>query len=185
VSLPASLTPEAICRDFAPRIFRVAMKMLNNETDAEDVTQEVLLQVVRKIETFRGESSLGTWLHKVTANAALALRRKRASHPERQLDSLGDGEPVDVSEDGRRRRTTNGPEQQVQRRELGQLIEEATMSLPEIYREVFILSDVEELPNSEIGRLLGLSLPAVKSRLHRARLLLRHALAPRLGEQHS
>jgi RNA polymerase sigma-70 factor (ECF subfamily) len=156
--------------------------MLCNETDAEDVTQEVLLQVVRKIDTFRGESSLGTWLHRVTANAALALRRKRATCRERQLDALRDGLPIEVSDDGRRRRPACGPEEQAQTRELSALIEEATAELPEIYREVFVLSDVQELSNAEIGSLLGLSLPAVKSRLHRARLLLRHSLASRLGE---
>lgn len=179
---PVSLTPEAVCREFAQRIYRLAMRMLCNETDAEDVTQEVLLQVVRKIDTFRGESSLGTWLHRVTANAALALRRKRATCRERQLDALRDGLPIEVSDDGRRRRPACGPEEQAQTRELSALIEEATAELPEIYREVFVLSDVQELSNAEIGSLLGLSLPAVKSRLHRARLLLRHSLASRLGE---
>src|SRR6476469_9205310 len=72
------VTPELVFRDYAPRIYHIARRMLGNDADAEDVTQDVLLQVIRKLDTFRGESVLGTWLHRVTVNAALAHRRKRA-----------------------------------------------------------------------------------------------------------
>src|SRR5262249_50677393 len=78
-------TAEQVFREHAPRGSRLARRMLSNESDAEAVTSEVLLQVVRKLATFRGESSLATWLYRITANAALALRRKRATHPERQI----------------------------------------------------------------------------------------------------
>src|SRR5437879_7404924 len=75
----AGLTPEQVFRDYAPRVYNLARRMLGNDADAEDVTQDVLLQVVRKLDTFRGESAFPTWLHRVTVNAALAHRRKRAS----------------------------------------------------------------------------------------------------------
>src|SRR6476659_8640364 len=74
----SAVTPEQVFRDHAPRIYHLARRMLGNDADAEDVTQEVLLQVVRKLDTFRGDSSLPTWLHRVTVNAALGHRRKRA-----------------------------------------------------------------------------------------------------------
>src|SRR6266852_2681578 len=83
------LTPERVFRDYAPRVYNLARRMLGNDADAEDVTQDVLLQVVRKLDTFRGESALATWLHRITVNAALAHRRKRALIKERQMqDSL-------------------------------------------------------------------------------------------------
>jgi len=82
---PPAPTPEGVFREHAPRVYAVARRMLNNDADAEDVTQEVLLQVVRKLDTFRGDASLATWLHRITVNAALALRRKRGAARERQL----------------------------------------------------------------------------------------------------
>src|SRR3954463_14605587 len=78
------LTPERVFRDYAPRVYNLARRMLGNDADAEDVTQDVLLQVVRKLDTFRGEAALPTWLHRVTVTAALAPRRKKAARDERQ-----------------------------------------------------------------------------------------------------
>src|ERR1700674_1885980 len=78
-------TPERVFRDCAPRVYHLARRMLGNDADAEDVTQDVLLQVVRKLDTFRGESAFPTWLHRVTVNAALANRRKRAVRQKHQV----------------------------------------------------------------------------------------------------
>src|SRR5450631_565187 len=77
-------TPEFVFREYAPRIFHIAKRMLGNDADAEDVTQDVLLQVIRKLDTFRGDSQLTTWLHRVTVNAALAHRQKRANRQKRE-----------------------------------------------------------------------------------------------------
>jgi RNA polymerase sigma-70 factor (ECF subfamily) len=156
--------------------------MLGNDADAEDVTQDVLLQVVRKLDTFRGESQFPTWLHRVTVNAALAHRRKRAGRDERQAPEaveafLGDGH-ADRSAGVRSIR----PEQSVLDQEQQEVIEKAIARLPELYRDVYVLADIEQLPNAEIGEILGLSVSAVKSRLHRARLLMRDALAPYFEE---
>src|SRR5438270_12614674 len=79
------LTPERVFRDYAPRIYNLARRMLGSDADAEDVTQDVLLQVVRKLDTFRGESAFPTWLHRITVNAALAHRRKRANRQKHQV----------------------------------------------------------------------------------------------------
>jgi RNA polymerase sigma-70 factor (ECF subfamily) len=175
-------TVEQVFREYAPRVYNLARRMLCNEADAEDVTSEVLLQVVRKLDTFRGESTLATWLYRITANAALALRRKRATHPERQLSEPMDqilAEGASASPVGR---CAAEPVQQALSQELSQAIEEAVAELPALYRDVFVLADLEGRANAEIGEILGLSLPAVKSRLHRARLSLRQTLAPYFDE---
>ncbi|HXG10033.1 MAG TPA: sigma-70 family RNA polymerase sigma factor [Gemmataceae bacterium] len=176
------LTPERIFRDYAGQVYHLARRMLGSDADAEDVTQDVLLQVVRKLDTFRGEAALSTWLHRITVNAALAHRRKKAIREEHRvrdplehfLEDGGHGAPV--------RRWSVSPEEQVLDEETQRLIEEAIARLPESYRDVFILADVEQLPNAEIANLLGMSVPAVKSRLHRARLMMRDALAPHFEE---
>jgi len=179
---PNGVTPEQVFREYAPRIYHLARRMLGSDADAEDVTQDVLLQVVRKLDTFRGDAALTTWLHKVTVNAALAHRRKRANRESHQA-----GDPLEhFLEDGHHqgpvRPWSVSPEQQVLDRERHQLIEQAIAGLPELYRDVYVLADVEGLSNAEIGEILNLGLAAVKSRLHRARLLMRNALAPHFEE---
>ncbi|HZU36254.1 MAG TPA: sigma-70 family RNA polymerase sigma factor [Gemmataceae bacterium] len=177
-----ALTAEQVYRDYAPRVYNLARRMLGNNADAEDVTQDVLLQVVRKLGTFRGESAFSTWLHRVTVNAALAHRRKRAGHREYSMQDNLDQVMAANHAPGPVRHWTVGPEQQVLDRETQELIENAIAKLPEIYRDVYVLADVEGLPNAEIGEMLGLSLAAVKSRLHRARMLMRDELAPHFEE---
>lgn len=179
------LTPEHVFREYGPRVFSLARRMLGNDADAEDVTQDVLLQVVRKLDTFRGESSLSTWLHRITVNAALAHRRKRAAREQREVQ-----DPLALfTENGYHAHSVkpwNGaPDKIAQNHETSRLIEKAIAELPEIYRDVYVLADVEGLPNAEIGDMLGLTLPAVKSRLHRGRLLMRNALAPHFEEAES
>jgi RNA polymerase sigma-70 factor (ECF subfamily) len=179
---PARLTAEAVFHQYARRIHTLARRMLANDADGEDVTQDVLLQVVRKLDTFRGESDFATWLHRVTVNAALVHRRKSAPRLAREASAS-----VQDREDKGRpgpfpSLRAAGPDSQVIRQETRALIERAVRGLPEKYREPFVLSDLEGLSNAETGRLLGLSLPAVKSRRHRARLLLREALQPHFEE---
>lgn len=167
----------------APRVYSLARRLLGNDADAEDVTQEVMLQVLRKLDSFRGEASFTTWLHRVTVNAALSYRRQRAArdkHRARQpLDDLGGESPLpEQTAAVPVRRWAAPPDQQALDRETHERIEAAIAGLPEKYRDVYVLADVEGLPNAEIGALLELELAAVKSRLHRARLMARQALAP-------
>jgi RNA polymerase sigma-70 factor (ECF subfamily) len=176
-------TPAKVFEEYAPRVYHLVRRLLGNAADAEDVTQEVFLQVVRKLPTFRGEAAFSTWLYRVAVNAALAYRRKRAI---REVAPLP--EPLeDFREDGHHRvpvrRWMSRPNHLALDREAHQLIEEAIAGLPEGYRDVYVLADVEELPNAEIAEMLGLSVAAVKSRLHRARLLMRKALSPYFEEQ--
>jgi RNA polymerase sigma-70 factor (ECF subfamily) len=174
----ATPTVEEVFREHAPRIYNLARRMLGNDADAEDVTQDVLLQVIRKLDTFRGESAFPTWLHRVTVNAALAHRRKRASREEHRLRDPLDSFLEDGSHATPVRKWSIQPDQAALDREVHDLIERAIAQLPELYRDVYVLADVEGLPNADIGAALGLSVPAVKSRLHRARLLMRNTLAP-------
>lgn len=177
------LTPERVFRDYAPRVYNLARRMLGNDADAEDVTQDVLLQVVRKLDTFRGEAALPTWLHRVTVNAALAARRKRSRRDEGRVYDPLDGFTEDGHHTGHVRPWPRLPESLALDQEQKQLIEKAISGLPEMYRDVFVLADVEQLPNSEIGEMLELSVPAVKSRLHRARLMMRDALTGHYEER--
>jgi RNA polymerase sigma-70 factor (ECF subfamily) len=176
-------TPDELFRDYAPRIYHLARRMLANEADAEDVTQEVLLQVLRKLHTFRGESAFPTWLHRVTVNAALAHRRRQAVRDEHQLpDMIEEVFAGNGHHDSPVRRWSVPPDQQALDHETHEKIEQAIGQLPENYRDVYVLADVEGLPNAEIADMLGLQVPGVKSRLHRARLMMRNTLAPYFEE---
>lgn len=174
---PETLTPELVFREYAPRIYSIARRMLGNDADAEDVTQEVLLQVIRKLDTFRGDSQFGTWLHRVTVNAALALRQKRANRQKHEVGEALD-EIAQAAPGSPRNHWGVSPDEPVLAAEQQALIEKAIGTLPEPFRNVFVLADVEGLPNAAIADMLGLSVPAVKSRLHRARLRMRDQLAP-------
>jgi len=182
VAVEPRLTPELVFREHTPRIYNLARRILGSDADAEDVTQDVLLQVVGKLSTFRGEASLPTWLHRVTVNAALAYRRKQAVREEHQMPDPLENFLHDGHHHGPVHRWNVGPEQAALNHETHELIERAIARLPELYRDVFVLADVEELPNPEIADMLGLTVMAVKSRLHRARLLMRNALAPHFEE---
>ena len=181
-----AVTPEFVFREYAPRIYHVARRMLNNDADAEDVTQDVLLQVVRKLHTFRGDAQLPTWLHRVTVNAALAVREKRANRAKHET-ATGDETALDaLSVDGGGTKLPRvgqtPPDLIALADEQRRLIDKAIGRLPDLFRDVYVLADVEGLGNDEIGEMLGLSVPAVKSRLHRARLRMRDALAPHFEE---
>jgi RNA polymerase sigma-70 factor (ECF subfamily) len=188
---PPPPTPEFVFREYAPRIYAVARRLVGNEADAEDVTQDVLVQVVRKLHTFRGDAQLPTWLHRVTVNAALALREKRANRQKREyatgdeaiLDTAGDADPVTATGVRLPRPNVDAPPDQVLLdREQRAVIDTAIGRLPDGFRETYVLADVEGLPNAEIADMLHLSVPAVKSRLHRARLRMRELLAPHFEE---
>jgi RNA polymerase sigma-70 factor (ECF subfamily) len=180
-------TVEDVFRQFAPRIFHLARRILGNEADAQDVTQDVMVQVVRKLDTFRGESAFPTWLHRVTVNAALAHRRKKANRHEQataapvdEIGAAGDGHSHSAL-----RPWSARPEDAILDEERQKQVEAAIAELPDMYREVFVLADVEQMSNAEIAELVGLTLPAVKSRLHRARLMMRDRLAPYFEEAHA
>lgn len=184
LALPPPPTAEEVFREYAPRIYHLARRMLGNDADAEDVTGDVLMQVVRKLHTFRGDAALPTWLHRVTVNAALAHREKRAKRAQHET-AVGDEQVLDTGPADppgavrlNRPKAKDTAADVVLAEEQRKLIEKAIDRLPDPFREVYVLADVEGMPNPDIAEVLGLSLPAVKSRLHRARLRMRELLAP-------
>ena len=164
------------------RIYSLAMSILKNESDAEEAVQDVFLTVVRKAHTFKGNSALYSWMYRICVNTCLMrLRGKRRS----ETVAIEDFMPV-FTEDGIHASLIDDWSKEVERKalekELGQVIRRFTEDLSEKYRVVFVLSDMEGLSNEETAQILGLTVPAVKSRLHRARLYLRERLSGYLKE---
>ncbi len=167
----SAATAEQVFFAHAPLVYNVAHRVLGNEADAEDVTQEVLLRVLNNFASFRGEGRLAAWLHRVTVNAALLHRRKSLRRRKREMDLPFAEQACEYSA------VDASPAQRLLDTEMRDLIERAVARLPKIYREVYVLSDIEELSNADIGEMLHLGISAVKSRLHRARSMMREALA--------
>ena len=178
-------TPQAVemlFDRFHGKIYSLAMSILKNESDAEEAAQDVFLTVVQKAHTFKGNSALYSWIYRICVNTCLMrLRGKRRG----ETVSIEDFMPV-FTEDGMHASLIDDWSKEVERKaldkELGEVIKRFTGNLSEKYRVVFVLSDVEGLSNEETAQILGLTVPAVKSRLHRARLYLREQLARYLRE---
>ncbi len=158
------------------RLFGIAVSMLRNEQDARDVVQETFLNVHRKLDGFRGDASFKTWVSRIATNNALMKLRRRRRKPETSLE-LND--PKNPDEDSRERDVVDLrplADQVHANRELGQQIRRAVDELPDNYREVLILADFHHMSMKEIGDALDLTVPNVKTRLHRARLQVRASL---------
>lgn len=169
---------------YRERIYRTALKVTNNHNDAEDVVQEVSLTIYRKAHSFRTDSKFSTWLYRLVTNEAISRLRKIKR--ERTV-SLDDFMPK-FEDDGHHAERpvvdwSQEVEKKVAEKEIQSIIEKAMQQLSPIDRTVVVLSEIEELTNPEIGKVLGLSVLAVKGRLHRARMFLRAKLAVRLGYQ--
>jgi RNA polymerase sigma-70 factor (ECF subfamily) len=163
-----------LVKRYSRRILRVARNITNNDEDAEDVLQESFLKAYTHLDGFQGNSKFYTWLVRIAMNEALMKLRKRRTGKMVSLDEeLSTGEDTVVREvavwDGT-------PEDRYSQEELREILDRTIASLPEGFRTVFVLRDVEELSTEETAEMLGLSIPAVKSRLLRARLQLREKL---------
>jgi RNA polymerase sigma-70 factor, ECF subfamily len=163
-------------------LHRLALKMLGNEPDAEDVLQNTFLKVFQHIGGFEGRSSLSTWLYRIASNEALMMLRKRRSEttftdtlPEEDEDRISD--PVELTD------WCCLPEEEFLSTESKAALDRAVQHLPETLRIVFVLRDIENLSIHETSQALGLSETAVKTRLLRARLRLREELASYYGER--
>jgi len=162
-------------------IYRLALKMLENSQDAEDILQETFIKAYRALPGFDGRSSLSTWLYRIATNEALMLLRRR-----KQVEVSID-EPVDNAEqDGEPLQIVDWccmPEEELMSSEARKYLDEAIDTLPQSLRVVFLLRDIEGLSTRETGEVLGLSEVAVKTRLSRARLRLRELLSGYFGER--
>jgi len=158
---------------YSPRIYRFGMKMCRHDQDAQEVMQDTLLAAARGLKDFRGQSSLSTWLYTIARSYCIKRRRRNVGEPS-TLEALHELEAEAVPELVDR----NAPEEQAASRELELALERAIQSLDPMYREVLVLRDVEGLTAPEVGQVLELSVEAVKSRLHRARAMVRAHIAP-------
>ena len=159
-------------------VYVMAVSYMKNREDAEDVSQEAFVRAFRKLASFRAESKFSTWLISITINEARTRLRRQALVRMEPLDQLPDDDKS-ISP-ALLRDWREIPSQAVEREEVRNLIQRAVGQLPDIYRQVFLLRDVEELTNSETAEALKISIPSVKVRLHRARLMLQKQLAPQL-----
>jgi len=167
---------------YSPQIYRQAVHFLGNEAEAEEVMQEVFLTLYEKASTFRGEAALSTWLYRLTANTSISRLRRRSRQQEVSLEAY----LPQFSDDGHHRERpvrdwSDDIERTMVREESCQLLREAIDKLRPLDKAVVVLSDLEELPQRETADILGLSLAAVKARLHRAHLFLRSQLETSLG----
>ncbi|HKO22462.1 MAG TPA: sigma-70 family RNA polymerase sigma factor [Candidatus Eisenbacteria bacterium] len=161
---------------YESKVYSLALKMLRNPEDAEDVLQDTFLRAYRGIKSFKGNSTFSTWIYRITANSALMRLRKRQL-PTVSIDDADEREaPINIAD------WAPGPVEQVLNQETQAAMTEAIDALPPEFRQVFVLRDIEELSNAEVAEILDLSVAAVKSRLHRARLKVRNRLAPYFTE---
>lgn len=161
---------------FGNRIYAFGIRMCGHREDAEDVFQETLITVFRKIQTLREPGALTTWLYRIVANGCLTRRRKSKFAPVAEL-SLEDLLPMGGVEDGPVLPEGDGPVEALYRNELSHALEKAVRDLPPDYRVIWLMRDVEGLSTEETAQALGLGISNVKMRLHRARLALRRDLA--------
>lgn len=163
---------EPLVRKHERRVFRVVLAVLGNVEDAEDAMQDTFIKAYRHLDQFRRESRFTTWLTRIAVNDALQKRQSRKVSV--SLDESRDVESESLPE--RFEPWTADPEKLYGKQEIRQLVEGAIQTLPPIYRETLVLRDVEEMSAAEAAEALGITVPALKSRLLRARLLLRESL---------
>ena len=166
---------EIILRRYNQRLYRVARAIVRDDNEAEDVMQDAYVRAYENLHQYEGRSVFAAWLTRIAVNEALARVRRRKRFD--QLDNVSeDGEPsVDPATDAL------DPEQTTSQAELGRILEESLLGLPEQYRTVLMLRDVEELSTTETAEVLSLSEENVKVRLHRGRALMRKKLFERVG----
>lgn len=173
---------EALVRQNAGRMLAVARRLLRNEEDAQDAVQDAFLSAFQSLDRFEGGSKVSTWLHRIAVNAALMRLRARKARPEEPIDALlprfaDSGHHVDIPA-----AWPISGEQLVQRHETVLRVRQAIDRLPENYRNVLLLRDIEGLSTDEAARALGVNSNSTKVRLHRARLALRTLLDREIRE---
>jgi RNA polymerase sigma-70 factor (ECF subfamily) len=174
---------EQLIAQHGTMLYQVALRLMSQPEEAEDVLQETLLTVYQKIHTFDERSALTTWLYRIVVNTALMRLRAKARAAEELLDPVG---PPFTEEGAHVREVAEWaipPEESLLRQEATAVLHEGMARLPERYRAVYVLAEIEGLPHQEIATILDLAVGTVKIRLHRARLFLREALADYFAER--
>lgn len=169
-----------LIRPYERSVYMMALSFLHNEADAEDVAQEAFLKAFRNLKSFRGEAKFGTWLISITLNEARSrIRRKKILRMEsidEPPEEQGHISPALL------RDWKEIPSEALERHEVRLMLQEAVAALPTIYRETFMLRDVEELSIAETAEILSVTTVTVKVRLHRARMMLQKTLVPQLKQ---
>jgi len=168
---------EQLVDRYEDKVYRLAFRFVRNETEAKEIVQDTFLSVWRKLDTFKGDAQFGSWVYRVAANAALMRLRSQRRHPEVSTEEL----PIDFLDNyghlpASGENWAKRPDDELQSDELRRRIQAAVDELPEIYKTVFLIRDVEGLSTEETADVLQISVPTVKTRLHRARLALREAI---------
>jgi RNA polymerase sigma-70 factor (ECF subfamily) len=174
---------EEIVNRYQGRVFRLARRLTGSDDDAAEALQETFLQVYRGLAGFRGESRFGTWLYRISTNAALMLRRRRARRPAESLEAFlprfdAAGAYVDTPA---QLQVAAQVEELLDTQVLAKKAWDGIERLPDLYREAFVLRDLEEMPTEDVARILGVEPATVRQRVHRARLMLRGYLAGLVG----
>ena len=165
---------EEIITRYEAKVMNLALRFTRNQEDAEEVMQDVFTTVYRKIDGFRGQSAFSSWLYRIVVNAAFMKLRKKKQN---QTVSMEDLAPAVKQYCMERDNVASKHSYNIAvTRELQEVLQRAIDKLPDQYRAVFVLRDVDGLSNQETGQILDLSIPAVKSRLHRSRIMLRKRL---------
>ena len=175
--------PEQLVETFGDRVYRLALRITGSKEDAEEAAQDALWTAARKISTFKGESAFGSWLYRIAANAA--YQKLRARKQKSREIAMDDVLPT-LDDDGRHFEPmadwSDRVDEQALQGELRRVLQQAIDGLPPDYRTALVLHDVEGLSNPDIAEALNISLPAVKSRVHRSRLYVRKRLADYLKD---
>jgi len=166
---------EELVKKYEKKIYNLALRLTGNPDEAGDVFQETFLKAYHSLNRFKGEANFSTWLYRIALNIFLMKKRKEKGKVFESIDMplfTAKGEMTKEIPDW----STN-PEAEIENKELKNILTKALASLPEEYRAVLILRDIQRLSNKEVSEILKLSIPAVKSRLHRARLFLRNEVS--------
>jgi RNA polymerase sigma-70 factor, ECF subfamily len=179
---PARQKPEEfdrLYRDHVDLIYRYAYRLCGEAESAKDLVQETFLHAYQGLKDFRGEARISTWLYTIASRACIRMRRKRKGQPEHEL-SIEEFVPTSEGE-YRLQIPMDGlsPEEALQNKELRKALDHAIEKLPQKYRMILVLRDMEGFSAKEVGTIMGLKERAVKSRLHRARLFVRRELSAR------
>lgn len=176
---------ETLVRTYGGRLLAVARRMLHDEEDARDAVQEAFINAYRSREKFKGDSQISTWLHSIVVNAALMKLRTRRRKPEEPIQNFLPRFLPDDHHSERFASWTEPVDVALSRKETAAMVRKAIEELPETYRTVVLLRDIEGLSTEETAKLVETTPNAVKIRLHRARLALRTLIAPHLAGAHA
>ena len=176
---------ETLMQQYGSKLYRLAYGITRNTADAEEVVQDVFLTLFRKVDTFEERAALGTWLYRVATNTALMKMRSQRSDQEVSLES----QLPKFLDSGRRAGDrsllmadwSQNPEADLRSQEIQAIVNQAIDALPEPYRAILLLRDIEGLSNEDVAEILGESVAAVKSRVHRGRMAFREELTRQFG----